>query len=240
MSAVPGTTTTRPDGPPPFVRTVEFRAEGGTVVASLRDFQHRFAIEVRHDGSHVVGFTLHPTRLPWTTCAAAADELDELVGAPIGERPRTRRADQHCTHQIDLALTAVRFAGLGLAHRRYDMTVTGYLTDACVASLRRDDGMELRWRIADGAIVEPADLAGRSLTTGFTAWATTLDPDDSEAALVLRRGAWMAPARSVDLDDYDTMASTGMPPGVCYSAQPARIEQAVRIRVGGTLADRDL
>ena len=82
-------------------------------------------------------------------------------------------------------------------------------------------------------------MAGRSLTSGFTAWATTLDPDQSEAALILRRAAWMAPARPIDLDDYATMASTGMPVGVCFSAQPERIEQAVRIRVGGPIEDRD-
>ncbi len=224
---------------PTFVRTLEFRAEPGGVVASLRDFQHRFELDVSHDGSKVTGFTLRPTRLPWTTCAAAADELDELIGAPIGERPRTRKADQHCTHQIDLALTAVRFAGRDLTHRRYDLTVTGYLTDRCVASLRRDDGYELTWRIVDGAVVEPLELAGRSLTNGFTAWATTLEPEESEATLILRRAAWMAPARSVDLDAYATMAATGMPPGVCYSAQAARIEHAVRIRVGGSLEHRD-
>jgi hypothetical protein len=221
------------------VRTVELRSEGRAVVASLRDFQHRFAIEVTHDDHRVVGLELRPTRLPWSTCAAAAAELDELVGAPIGVRPRTSRADQHCTHQIDLALTAVRFAGLGLARRRYDVTVTGYLTERAVASLRRDDGLELTWGIAAGEIVDPPELAGRSLTSGFTAWATTLDPDETEAALILRRAAWMAPARSIDLDDFTTMASTGMPPGVCFTAQPQRIEQAVRIPVGVPLRDRD-
>ena len=239
MASVTGSASRTETDPPPFVRTVELRSEGDSVVASLRDFQHRFAIEVRHDGSHVRSLTLVPTRLPWSTCGDAAGELDELVGAPIGVRPRTRKADQHCTHQIDLALVAVRFAGLDLPSRRYDITVTDYLTERAVASLRRDDGLELTWVLTGGAIVDPPELAGRSLTTGFSAWASTLAPEEAEAALVLRRAAWMAPARSIDLDDYATMASTGMPPGVCFTAQPERIEQAVRIRVGGALADRD-
>lgn len=239
MASATGSESPSGGGPPPFVRTVELRSEGDTVTASLRDFQHRFAIEVRHDGSHVRSLTLQPTRLPWSTCRDAAGELDELVGAPIGVRPRTRKADQHCTHQIDLALVAVRFAGLDLTSRRYDITVVGYATGRAVATLRRDDGFEVTWAIAGGEIVDPPELAGRSLTTGFSAWASTLDAEEAEAALVLRRAAWMAPARAVDLDDFATMASTGMPPGVCYSAQPERIEHAVRIRVGGSLADRD-
>lgn len=217
-----------PDAPP-FERRVEFTRSPGAVLAEVDDCQHHLAVTIRHDGAHVTGFDLDPIRAPWSPCAAAVERLDEFVGVPVGVRPVTARPDQHCTHQLDVTLAGIRFAGLAVAHRRYLMTVGGYLEPVTTATLVRDDGFELVWTLRDGVVTSPAEHAGHGLRAGFTGWALTLPPDEAEAVLLLRRAAWMAPARLIDLDDFPTMHSTGMREGVCFAAQPERIHVATRV-----------
>jgi len=214
----------------PFERRVELRSRAGAVVAEVEDCQHHFALTIEHDGSVATGFAVDPIRAPWSTCVDALAELDELVGATVGQRPATSHADQHCTHLLDLALAGVRFAGLGLERRTYSLTVVDYTEPVSRAWLVRDDGFRLDWTLRDRVVVGPAEHAGHGLGSGFTAWAVGLAPDAAEAVLLLRRAAWMAPAQLIDLDDYETLSQTGLAPGVCWSAQPQRIHLTRRIR----------
>jgi len=209
---------------PPFHRRVLLEERPGHVRAEVEDHQHHFVVTVHHDGERVTEVDGVGVRIPWVTCTDATALLDELVGAPVGVRATTDRMDQHCTHQIDLALLAVRFAGAGVTRREYRTTVTGYLEPVTTATLRRDDdGYELTWVIEDGGLVTPGDHAGQSLTRGLSAWLGTLAPDEAEAVSVLRRAVWVAPSRLFDLDRFATLADVGMPEGVCYAAQPQRI-----------------
>ena len=64
---------------------------------------------------------------------------------------------------------------------------------------------------------------------GFVRWcAAHLDDDAAEAAFVLRRAASMSSVANLRLDDYRTVAESGLVGGVCFTAQPERIEVAFR------------
>ena len=227
------------DAKPEFVRRVVLDADPGRVRASVEDHQHHFVVTVHHDGTVVEGFEVEGRRVPWSTCLDAEVELAEWVGAPIGVRPTSGRLDQHCTHQVDVAQVAVRFAGLGLSHRDYDLRVHGYLEPVTHASLVRDDGYEIHWTLEDATVTAPPAAAGRSLRDGFSGWVGGLPPDDAEAMSLLRRAVWLAPSRLFELDGYETMAEVGMPVGVCWSAQPERIEVALRVRGAASTAVPD-
>lgn len=212
----------------PFHRRVELVADDGTVTAAIEDYNHHFVVTLAHDGERVTGFAVDAVRAPWSACPGAAGELDELVGSLIGVRPASARPDRHCTHLVDLACVAVRFAG-STGRRRYDATITGWDEPVADAVVERDDGLRIQWRVGRSSIEGPEPYAGRSLGAGFTPWVlTTLDADTAEAALILRRAAWMSPSRGMDLDDYAVLADSGLPEGVCYASQPERIRIATR------------
>lgn len=219
-------------GQPPFIRLLRLTApDDGSVIASIEDYNHHFEVSLLHDGDVVTDITARAVRAPWSPCAAAAGELRELVGRPVGERPRVDAPDRHCTHQLDIACVAVRFAGTGLDDRWFDVVVTDWDKPGGRAVVGRDDGLRLEWTIDRSRITAPPPYAGRPLGPGFTTWATsTLDADTAEAALILRRGVWMSPSRGLDLDQCDTLDQSGLGEGVCYSAQPARIHVARRNR----------
>jgi hypothetical protein len=216
---------------PPFFRRIELTARDNSVVASIEDYQHHFEVSLTHDGETATSITGRAERAPWTPCGDAAGELRELVGAPIARRPRVGAPNRHCTHQLDIACLAVRFAGCGISHRTFEVTVSAWDSSAALAVLERDDGFRLEWTFERSQITSPPPYAGHGLGSGFTEWAlSTLEPDVAEAALILRRAAWMAPARGVDLDSHDVASESGLTEGVCYTGQPARIRIARRNR----------
>lgn len=214
----------------PFVRRVELVAEPGFVVATIEDYNHHFDVTITHDGSVVTGTRVDAVRAPWSECPGAGDELADLVGAPLGVRPHVASPDRHCTHQLDVACVGVRFAGTGLPWRRYDVTVIGWDQPEVHATVARDDGLRLDWTLdRTQTITWPEPFAGRTLGAGFTSWAfRELDAEAAEAALVLRRAAWMAPSRGFDLDAFTTLDQTGLGEGVCFATQPERIGRARR------------
>jgi hypothetical protein len=143
-------------------------------------------------------------------------------------RPASARPDRHCTHLIDLACIATRFAGT-TGRRRYDATITGWHEAVAHALIERDDGLRIEWRVGRSTIESPPPYAGRSLGAGFTPWVlATFDAETAEAALILRRAAWMSPSRGIDLDAYATLDQTGLGEGVCFATQPQRIRIATR------------
>lgn len=220
-----------PDADPDleFHRQVVLTNEPGRVVATVEDHQHHFEVRAVHDGTSVLRFEVVPHRSPWVTCADAVSELDdEFIGAPLGIRPQTTRVEQHCTHMVDMAQIAIRFAGLDVEHRTYDMHVTGLLGPVTWATLVRDDGLAIDWTLTEGTVTSPGPHRGRSLWDGFSAWVRELDAEEGEAVVLLRRAVWLAPSRMFKLDEYPSMAAVGMPQGVCWSAQPQRIDIAFR------------
>ena len=214
---------------PPFERRIIVTSRDGRVEASLEDYNHHFVVILEHDGAVVTGASLESPRPPWSECSGGEAELVRIVGEPVGVRSNPSEANRFCTHQLDLACMAVRLAGLGLARRTYEVSVTGWDAPEASAEVVRDDGRRLAWTVAGHTVTGPPRYAGQQLGGRFAAWANAeLDPDEAEMALVLRRAAWMALSRGMDLDDYATLAETGLPAGVCWATQPERIEHARR------------
>jgi hypothetical protein len=213
---------------PVFHRRVELVGDESTVTAAIEDFNHHFELTVTHDGSVVTAVSAEHVRAPWSQCPGAAAELQEMVGKPVGVRPASADASQHCTHLIDLVAVAVRFAGT-VGHRRWDAWIREWDQPVGSAVIERDDGLRLEWQVGMNQIHGPDPFTGHSLGGRFTPWVlSTFDADVAEAALILRRAAWMAPSRGFDLDAFDTLGQTGLGEGVCYATQPQRISIATR------------
>lgn len=221
----------------PFRRRIDLhRNDASTVTATIEDHIHHFEVQLQHGDGRVAAIDCRAIRAPWSTCPDAVGELVHLVGAPVGTLWRAEQPDRFCTHQLDLASLAVRFAGLDVAHRTLELTVADWAAPTCRPEARADDGRTLRWEVTGSTIVAPAPYAGRVLGAGFTSWAhATLAPDELELAMTLRRAAWMRQSRGLDLDSFERLAESGVKPSTCYATQPARIDIGRRNR-GSSIA----
>ena len=221
-----------PDERPPFRRRLTLRRPAPTTVeAELQDHIHHVVVTIGHRDGRVRSVDGRGVRLPWSLCPGAAAELAELVGSEVGTTPAVADAGAHCTHLLDAASSAVRFAGSDAPSRRYDLTVTDWDAEVATGTAHRDDGLELVLRSDGLTFVDPPPYRGRSLGAGFTRWATgTLDADRAELALLLRRAIWMRLSLAIDLDRLDVLSQTGIPPSSCYASQPQRIDVAIRNR----------
>ena len=213
-----------------FIRVLRYTArDDQTVHGSIEDFQHHFEVTVTHDGTSVTSISGDAVRWPWSTCAEATQQLQALVGAQIGQLPRVPDPTMQCTHQLDLAVSAVRFAGSGLERRSFVVTVEGWGTPNGRAEISRNDGVRLEWALDGYSIAAPAPFAGHDIGAGFARWAIAeLEPDIAETALLLRRAVRVAPMRALDLDALDVAADSGLTEGVCYTAQSQRLHIARR------------
>ena len=225
-------------GPRPFRRRLTLhRPTPTTVEAELEDHIHHVVVSLAHDDTRVLSIDGRGVRLPWSSCPGAVGALRELVGSAIGSRPVVGDMGAHCTHLLDCASSAVRFAGTDASSRRYTLSVTeaGDEDDRhgviVTAVARSDDGRELELRTDGTTILEPTVHHGRSLRAGFSRWATDeLDPEDAEMAILLRRAIWMRLSIAIDLDQLDVLSQSGVPRSSCYASQPERIHVATRNR----------
>ena len=219
---------------PPFVRRLALtRPDRTTVHGVLEDHVHHFEVTlaVTGDGRRVRAIEGRAVRAPWSLCPGATALLDELVGAAVGVAPRAADPTAHCTHLLDLATIAVRFAGLGVPARRYRAVVEGWDGPVLRCRVERDDRAALAWEATGRTITAPDRFAGVPIGGGFSAWAAdALDADTAEMAHVLRRATWMSMVRGIDLDAFDRLSDMVLPPGSCYSSQPDRIDLALRNR----------
>lgn len=222
----------------PFRRRIALaRPTASSVTGAIEDFMHHFEVFVEHRDGVVTDVTGTAVRAPWSLCPGAAAHLQELVGTPVGVVPRAADPTQHCTHLLDLALLAVRFAGGSAPSRRMDLEASGWEGDELLATARRDDGAVLEWTVQGRTIIGPAPYAGRHLQAGFGSWVgTQLEPDEAELALALRRTVLMSPSRGIDLDDFARLAESGVLRGSCFASQPERIELGRRNR-GASLGE---
>src|SRR4051812_33935746 len=122
----------------PFRRRLDLRRSATTVDAEIEDHIHHVGVRVTHDGERVTAIEGKAVRLPWSPCPAAVVLLDELVGAMIGELPRVLDPRQHCTHLLDLARMAIRFAADPVEHRRVEVAVWGWNTADPRVEVRSD------------------------------------------------------------------------------------------------------
>ncbi|WP_313054297.1 DUF2889 domain-containing protein [Pseudomonas lopnurensis] len=204
--------------------------DGGTVRAALEDDFHHFRAWVEHRDGKVSAVGGESVRYPYSACLAAPKQLEALKGMSLTgvAHSVTRQTDQahQCTHLLDLAGLAIAMAARGTIYRRYDIEVPRRVDEQTHASLQRDDGWRLAWSI-DGPVIRGGKYEGVSLRVGMARWALSeLDDLEAEAALVLRRCVLISLGREYDLDRQDHAAPTGL----CYSQQPERAEQALRIK----------
>lgn len=210
----------------PFRRRVTLTRTSVTqVAASVEDHIHHFEVQVDHDNQRVCAIQGRAVRAPWSTCPGATRELDRLIGERIGGFAHLEQPMLQCTHLLDLAVLAIRFAGQEVDRRWFEVSVVNWAGPSVDAQIQRDDGAALGWTLQAGRIVTPAPYEGRDLRQGFAAWAhRTLAADELELALILRRAVWMSVSRGMDLDQVDTPKESGMNPASCYASQPVRFE----------------
>lgn len=188
-------------------RRIRLHATDGRCQAHLIDNFHEMRVALEHDGQRVTAIDGASLRIPNSTCPGAATLLDELVGlaldTPAAVLYGGGRARRHCTHLLDLAVLAIAQAGRGPGVRTYETLVPDE-TDAPVdIEVRRDGSVVHAWRVHAGVILAPAELAGRPLGPGFTAWSTaSLAGDALEAAQVLSRTWFISRGREFDLSGW--------------------------------------
>lgn len=216
----------------PWQRRVLLERRADDVVeASIEDFIHHFRLELEHDGTVITELRGVTVRAPWSICPGATTQLRELIGSRVDQAPRPPDPTEHCTHLLDLAGVAIRFATATDSTRQIDLEVIGWDGPEATATARRDDGLALRWTVRDWTVVDPEPYAGRSLGGGFGSWAaSSLTGDEAELALLLRRATLMSPSRGIDLDDFDRLSESRVIRGSCYASRPERIELGRRNR----------
>jgi hypothetical protein len=217
-----------------FRRRIAVSSQDGGAQAWLEDDFHHFRVAIAcHDGV-VGGIEAEAIRHPWSLCPAAGAQLQALVGTPLDPSLGTvlSRGDirAHCTHMFDIACLAIASAARSIERRYFDMSVEDRVDDRSIATLVRDDGLRLEWRVAGTEIVAPPDLAGTSLKKDFVSRATAILPlEIAEAAILLRRALFVSNGRNRDLDQRATAAgSRNM--GGCFVMRPGIAEHALRMR----------
>jgi hypothetical protein len=240
----PTVRTGDPDGP--YRRRIRMVAvDAGGVEGALEDDFHHFEVTLRHDGERVTGIEVRSRRWPWSTCPDAAAHLDPIVGVPLSTRCTGIAAvadpRMNCTHQFDLAGLCVSHAARGQERRQYDVELPAPWDETTEPRLWRDGELVLTWTLtwSDGRrrLVASPPYDEAPWRGGFFRWADeTLQPDDAEAAIVLRRACEIGMGRGMDLEAYDSAAELGPLMGpVCYTMQ--RDVAPVAFRNRGSIRD---
>ena len=193
---------------------------GGEARAALEDDFHHFRVSIGHRGGVVTRTGSESLRNPYTTCPAAGERLDELIGMPLSPASGAvfRRTDARlqCTHMLDLAGLAIAAAARGPGRRRYEIEVPDRTDGRTSPRLKRDGAPAMAWDVDGDVIGGPAPFAGVPLGAGFAKWVLeNADADEAEAALVLRRCVAISIGRTKNLDAQ----TTAEPWGRCFSQQ---------------------
>ncbi|NNC38718.1 MAG: DUF2889 domain-containing protein [Hyphomonadaceae bacterium] len=203
--------------------------------ACVEDDFHQFRVQVSVKDGIIGSASGTAIRFPYITCPGAEEGLDELIGqrAEAFSAAVYRQADTrlNCTHMLDLAGLAISNIVNNVQSRRYDIFVsdrdTGEKTGSYTANIARDGIKVLEWQATNETINSPKSFAGVHLRKGFAKWAlNNLDPEETEAALILRRCSMISMGRAKDL-----AAQRNAPDwGFCYSQQKERAHDALRIK----------
>jgi hypothetical protein len=221
-----------------FRRQIDLRRrDERAVVGWLEDEFHHFGITLVHDGERITDLRAAAPRHPWSTCPGAAEPLRSLVGRPL--TPRCAAPGSvvdmrlQCTHLFELASLAIAHAHARREHRRYHGTVEplagiepGAPAGRLRATLLCDGRQVLCWDVDGDTIVAPPPYAGHTIYHGFRPWTDTLEVEEAEHALVLRRVFFVSNGRRIRIEHLGSAAELGQGP-VCHSFQPAQREQAI-------------
>jgi hypothetical protein len=205
------------------------------MLAELEDDFHHLRVTLEHAGGVVTGIGHTTLRYPWSLCPTAGGQLQTLVGKPLKCELRAALAQgdirMNCTHLFDLACLAMTAAARGIARRRYDMTVDIVDPAQRTATLARDDGLQLAWKIQGSEITDPVPFTGIGLKRGFVDWAAeTLALDEAEAAILLRRAVFVSGGLRRDLDKVRNAAEGARTIGGCFVMREGIAERALRMQ----------
>ncbi|WP_075791013.1 DUF2889 domain-containing protein [Massilia putida] len=218
----------------------------GRAVGWVEDDFHHFGVAVEHDGTTVTAVRVDPVRYPWATCAQVGAPLQDLVGKPLVARASEIgtlvEMREQCTHVFDLAGLVLAQIRRAESRRRYEVVVDDLEIlrwengrpqfGATEARLDLNGERVMAWQVDHNVIVGPQQFAGQALDTGFRAWTEAMDLPAAEYATILRRAILVAGGRAVDHDQVPSAGALKLP-ALCFSFQPQRREQAVRM-VGST------
>lgn len=222
----------------PFRRRIRLvTTEPGVVVADIEDDFHRFRVTLGHDATNITSVDAEALRVPWSTCPGAVVPLRALVGAPLtlSIAALSEHADPNanCTHMFDLAALAIAHAARGGVRRQYDAEVPVHRDEAAQCRLWRDGELVLTFEAQGRKLLSPAPYTDGPWKRGFMRWAeTTLEPDDAEAAIVLRRAINIGSGRGMPLDFLETAEPLiSVMDGVCFTMTRGVAETATRQKV---------
>jgi len=220
-----------------YRRRILLVAANGRVTADLEDDFHCYRVEIEHDGGQVGAVRGDAARYPWTECGRVFTPLQAFRGTPLSTSLTavSRRANprENCTHVFDLAVLAVAHAAAGRGRRQYDIAVPDRTDGVTRATLERDGEPVLAWDLCGSEVSDPPPYAGRELRgAGLARWAEAeLDPDTAEAAIVLRRGSFIANGRLGDFDSArDASVLLAWAENSCHSFTRGIAEKALRVR----------
>lgn len=216
------------------IRRVSLHAQSNRVDGHLLDNFHEMRCSVVHDASIVTAITGQSVRIPTTACPAAVHQLQSLVGLPISTPRRDFYAGgiarNHCTHLLDLAVMAIGHAQRPATEILYEAEVPDEVEAPVPVSIWRNCRLVCRWLVRQGTILEPLELQGKPLGTGFAAWASlAFEQDQLEAATILARTWLIAVGRR-----YHPSQAAGLPArdnpemlGRCYAYSAGQVKTAV-------------
>lgn len=214
-------------GVPALRRAVLVDPQPGKVRAFVEDDFHHFEIELAHDGTIITDVAATTIRHPWTTCAGAAPVLvEKLRGVALRQAAGFDSPLTHCTHLYDLALLAASKAG-GDSPELFRMFVADRVDGRREAMIDRNGAPAITWHLDAETILPPHAQAGRNLRQ-LKHWAAELEPEEREAALLLRRAVFISIGRTFDPDTQDDVPNP--PPGACFTHQPENYEPEARFR----------
>jgi hypothetical protein len=214
------------DNLPGFRRRFRITPTPGAVCSEVEDDFHCMNVTVRHRDGVTTSVEPELVRAPWTTCPGAVDRLKQTFsGVPLQMYAGRGEKRENCTHLHDLATLAAAHAFDG-EQIVYDILVSDPVERLRNAEIRRNDRTLLRWTLADGRMVDPPELVGVTLNE-LSRWIGSLEPQQQEAARLLRWGTMIANGRVIPLERQSDAGR--MPTGNCYTFQAERKIHAQRI-----------
>jgi hypothetical protein len=215
-----------------YYRRFTVRPEQGRLEAHMQDFCHHVKVVIEHDEGVISTANAEGLRLPWHTCPLGAAGVSRIAGMPASEAqdpttwPGGRTAN--CVHTTDLTLVALAHLE-GREPFTYDISVTPASGKVRTARVERSGELLLEWVVQGQLLTAPERFAGNSLSRrDFLRWTAELNPQEREAAIVLRRACHIAPSRDIDLDTMRVAGDSIGADSSCHTLQPGVIERARR------------
>lgn len=215
------------DDLPGFRRRFRITPAPGVVCSEVEDDYHCMSVTICHLNGVTTCITSLMERAPWSTCPGAVEQLKKTFsGLPLAAYVERGQKRENCTHLHDLAMLAATHA-YDAEQLVYDILVSDPIDDRREVELRRNGTAMFRWSMIGGRLVEPSELNGLTLDE-LTAWIASLDPQQQEAARLVRWGAMIANGRTIPLE---RQSDASRMPANCYTFQPDRSVHARRVGV---------